>query len=126
MHIVPPGGFVIPPRLKFNQLVGTAEKPLEKPLRPRRLKIVAPTACRGHLLHVGTVIEFDTAAEGREDFSLLLSCMKAVVVPLSTTLFTAPAPVEPPPMPVAPAEKQPGVVELAKALLSAMKQTAKA
>jgi hypothetical protein len=119
MHIVPPGGFVIPPRLKFDQIVGTDIKPLEKPLRPRRLKIVCDSAIRGTLIFKSSIFEFDTSGEGREDYSLLISCLKGVPVPLDTPLVTMAAQTPPPPMPAP--EKAPTLRELVIALTASLK-----
>jgi hypothetical protein len=123
VQIIPPGGQLIPPRKKFHEVVGTETNPLVKPLTPRRVKIVADTAIRGTLAYKNSVYEFDISTfDGREDFSLLIGCMKAVKVDISTPLVTMAAPVTPPPLPVEKKEQAPTLAQLATMLATALRE----
>jgi hypothetical protein len=116
VQIVQPGGQLIPPRLRCDQIINPP-----KPLQPKRLKIIRNTAIRGVLFWPGSVVEFDTASEAREDFSLLLGSLKAERVPLSTPLFTAPEPALPPPLPAK--QETPSMKDLIGALTTALKSS---
>jgi hypothetical protein len=98
MQVISYGQPVIPKRLTFAEVVGTDNRPLQKPLNPRRVKITAPSAIRGVAVYVGSVFEFDIAlADGREDYGCLVGSNKAVVVPITTPLHVE---AEPKPEPV--------------------------
>src|ERR1700678_3275954 len=121
MQIIAPGQSMFPPRFTFAQLYSNGVT--EKPLTPKRLKITVPTAIRGTPVYPGTVLQFDTALpDYREDYGLLLGSLKAERVPLDTPLVIAPAPVEPPPLPAAERKESAGVMEMAKALVAAMRE----
>jgi len=50
--------------------------------------IIADTAVRGTLAYKNSVYEFDISTfDGREDYSLLLGCLKAQKVDISAPLF---------------------------------------
>jgi hypothetical protein len=69
------------------------------------------------------VFAFDLGhADYYEDFACLTGSLKAERVPLDTPLHLAPAPVEPPPLPAAERKESAGVMEMAKALIAAMRE----
>ena len=117
MQIFTAGMSLIPPRKTFHELYTS---PLVKPIKERRLRIVASCGLRGQPVYPGSVFAFDTAlADYLEDFSCLVSAAKAERVPLDTPLVTVAAP--PPPMPAKPEPPAPTIQELVRALTSALK-----
>jgi len=120
MQIFAPGQSMFPPRLSFSQLYG--KDVAEKATTPKRLRITSATAIRGTPVYPGTVLQFDTSLfDHREDYGLLLAGLKAERVPLDTPLVIAPAPAVPPALPAV-EKRDSSVVELAKALLAAMRE----
>ena len=124
MQIIDPrlvGQNFVPPRASFESLYKSEPT---KPIQLRKLRITEPTAVRGKPVYPGTTLAFDCALpDFREDFSALLSAAKAERVSIDTPLHVAPAPAIPPALPPTPAEKTPGVMELARAIVSALKET---
>ena len=118
MQILAAGQSMFPPRFTFAQLYGNGVT--EKPLTPKRLKIVVPTSIRGTPVYPGTVLQFDTALpDYREDYGLLLGGLKAERVPLDTPLVIAPAP---PPLAQPVPEKISAIAELARAIVQAVRE----
>jgi hypothetical protein len=77
---------------------------------------------RGVPVYPGSVFAFDLGhADYYEDFACLTGSLKAERVSIDTPLVIAPAPVEPPPLPVEKKESA-GVMEMAKALVAAMRE----
>jgi hypothetical protein len=120
MLITGSGQPLIAPRATFNELYS---RPLSSPIQEKRLRIVADTCVRGTPIYTGSVLAFDTALPTFfEDFACLLSGAKAVRVSNETPLHLAPAPVAPPPLPAPAAEKNTGTMELARALVTALRE----